>query len=194
MDENIIASAKDFISKARQSGQSDVEITLALQNAGWPEDIIKIAMQNSIPVISSIPEQPKEMSANAEAKPASAKSVAPANTRNQNDDLMQKAPVEIAGNSPPPLVPSKKGRKFCLMALIALMLSPVPFIGLGFAMTSLDMINKKNMSGTFVAIIALFINILTILFVLFLIYQIFTLDPSQLTGFSRYVNDMFQLV
>ena len=61
-------------------------------------------------------------------------------------------------------------------------------------MTTLDTINKKKMSGRFIAIIAYVLAIASIGIVVYALYQIFTLDPEKMTGFALFVNEKFGLV
>ena len=75
-----------------------------------------------------------------------------------------------------------------------MLLSPIPFIGLGVAMSTMESIKKNNKSGFILSLLALLINMGVILFILYAIFQIFTLNPVQLTGFSKYMNDVFSLV
>jgi hypothetical protein len=148
-----------------------------LRGANWPEEIIMQAKQNADAICQAVPEQASiqmpEPAVSAGTEPASSNAYG------------EQAPVkQVSGEK----------RKFCFLALIAFLLSPIPFIGMGFAMTSLEMINKRHMTGTLLAILALLINIGVVLLVIFLVFQILTMDASQLTGFSKAVNDMFQLV
>ena len=80
------------------------------------------------------------------------------------------------------------------MALFAFLTSPIPFLGLGVAMSAFDDIKKNNKTGVFLAVIALLINLGIILFLIYMFYQIFTLPPDNLAGFAKVVNDMFNLV
>jgi hypothetical protein len=176
---------KNYIITSRKAGFSDSAISESLRSAGWPEDIINMAVKESyanskIPQSAPVKEIKKEETKKEQEK---------------KDELFTKPEVL---NQPQQEAkkeePKKEKKGFSLLALVAFIFSPVPFIGLGIAMAALESAGKNKQSGGFLAIIALLINIGVICFIGYILYQIFTLPVENLTGFSKYVVDTFKLM
>lgn len=181
---------KDYIMSTRKSGFSDDKIKEGLKKAGWPPEVIDATYKLFDPSTSpTIVQQPV-------AKPAEIKleeKKEPIIVQDKKDDLFTKPDIlqEAA-----PLIkeePKKAKKSFSILALVAFLLSPIPFIGLGVAMAALESISKHKQSGMILAVLALLINLGMIGLILYILYQIFTLSPDQLTGFSRYIVDNFGL-
>ncbi|MBN2368763.1 hypothetical protein JXC34_07105 [Candidatus Woesearchaeota archaeon] len=85
-------------------------------------------------------------------------------------------------------------KTFSFLSLVALLFSPIPFVGLGVSMAILDYMRKNNKSGKIFPLLGLVINVCIILFIVIILIQIFTLEPDKMAGFARFVNDKFSLV
>ncbi len=182
---------KEYIVNCRQNKIPDSLIIENLRKSKWPEDIISIAIKDADAVLPSVPEQnTQETQTKTDIKAEVKQETATVKTQ---DDLFTKPPILIPDNQPKN-DDEKKKKVFSFWAIIALLLSPIPIIGLGISMSVADYIRKNKMSGMFLVYIAILISIAVLLFILFIIYQIFTLDPGQLTGFSKYVVDTYNLL
>jgi len=182
----IPVNIKDYIIKSRQSGLPDLKIIESLKSANWPEDIITMAISEANTVIQPI-DEPVETPENEvqttiktdDTKPIDEK-IIEEKTKQNNKNLPEKDNLKTT-----------QKKKFCFLTIVALIFSPIPFIGLGFAMTSFDMIKKKKLSGTIIAALALILNLCVIGFVIIIIIQMFTLDASQLEGVSKWLVEIF---
>ncbi len=171
---------KDYVIKSRQAGQPDSIIVQSLKSANWPEDIIEVALQESNLVVQPVPEPietPQSQPSEIQQKDKFQKKE---KFQQKNNQVKDQGLVDSALQKQP-----KRG--FCFLTLIALLFSVIPFIGLGLAMTSFDIIKKKNKSGTIIAVLALLINIGAIFFVVYILIQMLTLSPTQLEGVSKFV-------
>jgi hypothetical protein len=175
---------KDYIISSRKAGFSDSAIAESLRSAGWPEDIINMAI--------------KETNSSSAQKP-----VPVVENQVQREDIKREPDKNELFTKPEIMQPQQDAKKeepkkekkgFCILALVALIFSPVPFIGLGIAMAALESASKHKQSGGFLAVLALLINIGVICFIGYILYQIFTLPIENLTGFSKYVVDTFKLM
>ena len=184
---DIPVNIKDYIVQSRKSGIPDSKIFETLKTANWPEDIISSAMQEANGNIQSVPEPVQEpnLQNQNQTNIVGEKSVETKET--QPLDNVQTQTKEIQNDKP-------KKTGFCFLTLIALLCSPIPFIGLGLAMTSFDIIKKKNKTGTLIAVLALIINIAAILFVFYIIVQLLTLNPTELEGISLYIVEKFNIL
>lgn len=176
---DIPVNIKEYIINSRQAGQSDSKIITALKSANWPEDIINMALQQANAIIQPVPE-PVEVPINT-SQTFSNLQEAKNNEKDNAQKKLQESNNLLENNQ------QKNKKKFCFLTIIALLFSPIPFIGLGLAMTSFDLIKKKNMSGAIIAVLALLINIAVILFVVYIIVQLLTLNSFQLEGISRVI-------
>ena len=133
---------------------------------------------NSEPRIDEKPEEKKEQ------------------VKKQKSDLFTKPPKEVSKEEPKKEEPSKPKEKktFSGLVIVALLLSPIPFVGLGVSMATMESIKHHNKKGMFLAVLALLINVFVILGIIYLMFQIFSLEPDNLTGFSKYINDNLNLV
>ncbi len=177
---------KNYIFSTRKTGFSDSKIKEGLTNAGWPLENVEAAFRDcdAVPDLLKVPMQ------KFEAKEPDKKK-----DENKKDELFTKpALLETPNEEIKKEEPKKEKKSFSLLAIVALLVSPIPFIGLGVAMAAIESISKHKHSGMIFAILALFINMAVIGFIMFILYQIFTLNPDQLTGFSRYIVDTFGLV
>ena len=118
-----------------------------------------------------------------------------------SDELIQKAFDLIDGTETPKIekeVPDafdkKFQNKFTFWVVVALLLSPIPFVGLAVASSTWDYIRKNKKSGGIIALLAIFINVAMILATIWILFQIFTLDPEQLTGLAKFLNDKFKFL
>ena len=211
------SNIKEYIVNARKNGFPDSKIIENLKKTNWPDDIIESAIGEADKIIPAVSEEeqpteedkeePKEVEPKEYKKEDDAKEVA------SEPDKKESAPKEseekknepssnLLTKPPEGIFPDKKEgtaqepvkKKFSFLALLSLLLSPIPFIGLGVAMAAIDNIRKNNKSGTILAIIALIINVIIILGIIYIIFQIFTLEPDKLPGFAKYVNDKLNLV
>jgi len=190
MAEEPIANIKDYIVQCRQGNMPDSKIVEGLRKSNWPDDVINAALVDANSVILAVPEpkpeeQEEKKEENKEQKKDNKK---PEKKENKSKEKKQDENAIVEESM------KKEKKPFSFLAIFALLLSPVPFVGLGVAMNALDNIRKNKMSGGFLAVLALLINIGTIMILIYLIYQIFTLPPESLQGFSKAVNDMFNLV
>lgn len=179
--DDVPVNIKDYIIKARQAGQTDSEIIISLEKTHWPDDIIQQALREADAVIPPVPE--KEPEQDVEQQPAAEKQ-----PKNQEKQIQQPAKEDIKEARP-----KKQKKGFCFLTLIALLFSWLPFVGLGLAMTSFDIIRKKNKSGTLLALAALVLNICSILFVIYILINLFTLPPDQLEGISLKIVEMLDI-
>ena len=199
-----VTNVKEYVIQMRQKGYTDSQIKNYLLSVNWPEDVVNQAMQNANQVIwpNAEPQQIQQPQTVPVQQDTSQQQPSPAEPEHKPDDdssqvpddLFTKPPAEITGEEPTKPSPVKPKKHFSLWALVALLFSPIPFIGLGIAMHALESIKKNKNSGSIIAILALLINIGVIFVVLWAIYQIFTLDAGQLTGLSQYLNEKFNLV
>jgi hypothetical protein len=206
---------KEYIIDSRKKGFSDSAIIATLRQVKWPEDVIQQAFIDANSVIApvnepaqipassfsetAIPQQPAQAAQAPQQIPQEQQPIKTAEqappAQPKEDELFTQPPAEILGlPKEQPAGEVKPKKKFSLLTLVALLLSPVPFVGLGVAMSVIDYCRKNNRSGIILAVLALIINIAIILGILYVIFQIFSLEPDQLTGFSRYANDMFNFV
>lgn len=178
---DIPVNIKDYIIQSRQSKIPDSKIIESLKTANWPEDIINIAVQEANSVIPAVPESVEQVEQQQEQT---------------NDKYIEKKQEKEQKPEPEKIAEEQKKEKkgFCFLTLLALLFSPIPFIGLGIAMTSLESIKKNKSSGTIIAVLALLINIAVIFFVVYLLIQMFTLPTSQLEGVSKWLVERFGIL
>lgn len=210
-NEGPVSNIKEYIVNGRKNGFSDTKIIENLKKTNWPDDVIESAVKEAdrtVPAVSEESqeqEQPLEEKKDAETKEETDKDSKKATPEKESDkkheekqepasDLLTKPPEGIFPDKKEPAAEEHVKKKFSFLALIALLLSPIPFIGLGVAMAAIDNIRKNNKSGTILAILALLINVIVILGIIYIIFQIFTLPPEDLVGFSKYINDMFNII
>jgi len=157
---------KDYIISQRKINITDEKIIENLRKARWPDDVIAIAVKE-------------------------ADAVTPAVTEVVPQDVFTKPPAEIfPPQTETPKAVVKERRNFSFLSLIALLFSPIPFFGLGIAGVILEHINKKRLSGGFLAVLAILINVFVIMFLFYIIWQIFTLPPDKLSGFAKAACDI----
>ena len=180
-----VLGIKDYIVSSRQKGYLDSDIITALNKGSWPQDIIKQAIESANVIIPPLAEKISDPQNTPATQPVS-------NT--PNSDVFTSPPIGIEKKEPAPEQKAKIPKPFTFLALIALLLSPIPFIGLGVGMSVFEYAKKNNKSGGILALLAVLINFIIILFLVFILYQILTLDPNQLTGFSRFVSEKFNLI
>lgn len=216
-NEGPVSNIKEYIVNGRKNGFLDTKIIENLKKTNWPDDVIESAVKEADTVIPAVSEetseqkeapkekkeetkeeQPKEDKKEGEAKEEAPTEKKPDKKHEEKhepaSDLLTKPPEGIFPDKKEPASEEHVKKKFSFLALIALLLSPIPFIGLGVAMAAIDNIRKNNKSGTILAILALIINVLVILGIIYIIFQIFTLPPENLVGFSKYINDMFNII
>ena len=206
------SNIKEYIINGRKNGFSDTVIVENLKKTNWPDDIIESAMKEAdkeVPPVSKEekPEEPgkekKEEETNEEKKEESEEKEEPKEeTPEKEAQKEEKLGSDLLTKPPEGIFPEKKEaeavgsvkKKFSLLAVLALLLSPIPFVGLGMAMFAIDNIRKNHKRGTILAVLALIINVIVILAIIWFMYQIFTLEPNNLAGFAKYINDMFNIV
>ena len=179
-------NVREYIVECRKRGVTDSVILGNLKQSNWPEDVLEMALteaNNIVPeVVEEVVDEPKiSIQTNQKTEQTATQNVT--QVEQKKDIFVQEAQKQVL-----------EKKKFSIMAIIALILSPIPFVGLGFAMTTLDTIKRKNMSGKFLAIIAFIIAITTIGVIIYVLFQIFTLDIDKLTGFAKFVNEKYGLV
>ena len=210
--EGPVSNIKEYIVNGRKNGFPDTKIIENLKKTNWPDDVIESAVEEADKVVPAVSEetsepeekepteekkeeQPKEDKKDVESKEEALDKESPKEEKKElGSDLLTKPPEGIFPDKKEGAAQEPVKKKFSFLALIALLLSPIPFIGLRVAMAAIDNIRKNNKSGTILAILALIINVLVILGIIYIIFQIFTLPPENLVGFSKYVNDMFNII
>ena len=199
--EGPVSNIKEYIVNARKNGFPDTVIIENLKKTNWPDDIIESAIKEADKVIPEVTEEEKKEEETKESPEEEKKEEQPKEETKEekkeekaDSDLLTKPPEGIFPGKEHPQADIIAKKKFSFLALIALLLSPIPFIGLGVAMAAIDNIRKNNKSGTILAILALIINVIVILGIIYIIFQIFTLPSENLVGFSKYVSDMFNIV
>jgi hypothetical protein len=176
--EDLPTNIKDYIIKSRQTGLPDSKIVETLKNSNWPDDIINTVLKEADLVVPAAPEQVIE-DTQQENVQENTVSEMPLTENKKN------LPNNLENNQTIKQEDKKEKKRFCYLTLLSLLFSPIPFIGLGIAMSSFERIKKNNMSGAFIAVIGLLINIGVILFILYFIVQLLTVSPSQLEGISK---------
>lgn len=178
--EDIPTNINDYIIKSRQSGIIDSKIIETLKSSNWPDDIIIAALKKADLVIPAVPEPTIE---NTQAQSITANTL----SQNQFENKKQEKIISEENREELEKPKNQENKKFCYLTLLSLLFSPIPFVGLGIAMSSFERIKKNNMSGVFIAVIGLLINISVILFILYFIVQLLTMNPTQLEGVSKYI-------
>jgi hypothetical protein len=178
---------KNYVISTRKAGFTDSQITDSLKKAGWPEDVILTAIKECSPLVPPLPDPKKEK------KVEQTETVETTAVQDKKNDLFTKPEIYEKPQEVKNAEPKKEKKGFCVLALIALLFSPIPFVGLGIAMAALESAKKNKQTGGILAIIALLVNFGVICFIAYALYQIFTLTPDQLTGFSKYIVDTFKL-
>ncbi|MEM3373937.1 MAG: hypothetical protein QXE31_01830 [Candidatus Woesearchaeota archaeon] len=214
----IITGVKNYIIECRKKNIPDSKIIETLKNSKWPDDIIESAIKEANLIISSVKESPSQtievVQKNKEQQTINQSiqthtTLIQANTLTNttqdtitqtsqavqtkiSDDLFTKPP--ILQDQKPNILEEKPKKVFTPWVIIALILSPIPLIGLGVSMSVLDYVNKNNYSGKIIAYLSLVISLFVLFYILYLIYQIFTLPPDQLTGFAKSIVEKFNLL
>jgi len=184
MAEEPIANIKEYIVECRQGKMPDSKIVEALRKSNWPDDVINAALEDANTVVPAVPE-PEEPEEKKEEKKDNKK---PEKKENKSKEEKQDENAIVEESM------KKEKKPFSFLAIFALLLSPIPLLGLGITLNALDNIRKNKMSGAFLAVLGLLINIGITLLIIYFIYQIFTLPPEALQGFAKAMNDMFNLV
>ncbi|MEM2139279.1 MAG: hypothetical protein QXM96_03955 [Candidatus Woesearchaeota archaeon] len=209
----IITGIKDYIIKCRKSNIPDSKIIEILKKSNWPEDVINEAIYQADFVVPKVKEADinnnkeqinniNEQNNNNITNIIKDNNIKNSNTNNQitnqslstntNNDLFTKPPIleEKKVN----IIEEKPKKVFSYWVIVALLLSPIPLIGLGISMSVLDYVNKNNYNGKILAYLSLIISLLVIFYIIYIMYQIFTLNPSELTGFSKTIVEKFNLL
>ncbi len=205
-NEGPVSNIKEYIVNGRKNGFSDTKIIENLKKTNWPDDVIESAVKEADTVIPAVTEesQEKEQELPKEEKKEETKEEQPKEDKKEGE-AKEEAPTEkkpdkkqeeklgsdLLTKPPQGIFPDKKEgaaqepvkKKFSFWALIALFLSPIPFVGLGAAMAAIDDIRKNHKSGTILAILSLIINGIIILGIIYILFLIFTLPPENLPGF-----------
>jgi len=195
-------NVREYIVECRKRGVTDSVIVDNLKESHWPKDILDMAFLEANDIVPEVvPKEVQTQDVQTSTEDLQQQSLNKSVQEEQqiNKKELEQHPTQLAKEQYDDSVkvtqkeiPDKK--KFSFMSIVALILSPIPFVGLGVAMTTLDTINKKKMSGRFIAIIAYVLAIASIGIVVYALYQIFTLDPEKMTGFALFVNEKFGLV
>jgi hypothetical protein len=197
-----LTNLKEYITDLRNQGYPNSKIIQALQKVNWPEDVIQAALSEADTIIPAVPE-PVEETPSSEEKPLDSSE---AGTEKKTElEIGEKVTAEVQEKKPATEVKKpeettmdikteKPKKKFSIWGLVALLLSPIPFIGLGVAMTAWENMQKNNRSGGFFALLAMIVNTGVILFLLYIIYQLFMLGPDQMAGLADWVNKRFNLI
>lgn len=221
--EEIPINIKDYIVDSRKQGFTDSVIIENLRKVKWPEDIITKAIEeaNSIAPPVSEPTPPRQTGNTTENAQQPNPSVQTNNNINQTNPqttdkqaiqqpaskipdkkpnvieqsgLFTQPPKEVYPEKQQQAAKEEEKKVFSIMSIIALLLSPIPFIGLGFAMNVLEKPHRYNTFSILLSIIALLLNVGAIIMVVIMIYQIFMLGPDELSGFSKIIVEKFGLV
>jgi len=221
--EGPVSNIKEYIVNGRKNGFSDAIIIENLKKTNWPDDVIKSAMVEADKVIPAVTEEEKteETSSSESQSPSDSKKPGeekkeekskeekPKEDKKEEEpkkedgeekkeeptsDLLTKPPKDVFPEKDKPKTEEHIKKKFSILSLIALLFSPIPFIGLGVAMAAIDHNRKKHKSGTIFAILALIINVIVILTIVYVMYQLFLLPSENLVGLSKLANEWFNIV
>lgn len=187
-----VSGIKEYIISCRNAGQPDSAIIKNLKQVNWPDDVIAAAINDANSVIAAVPEPEPAKETPSQDSKKNSKSPgerAPLNT----EDLFTQ-PEMIKTKAEIPKQEEKPKKTFSFFSLLSLLFSPIPFVGLGVGMAAFDSARKNNQTGGFFALITILINFAVILFIGYVFYQIFSLDSGQLTGFSKFISEQFNLV
>ena len=130
-----VLGIKDYIVSSRQKGYLDSDIITALNKGSWPQDIIKQAIESANVIIPPLAEKISDPQNTPATQPVS-------NT--PNSDVFTSPPIGIEKKEPAPEQKAKIPKPFTFLALIALLLSPIPFIGLGVGMSVFEYAKKNR--------------------------------------------------
>jgi hypothetical protein len=192
-DDLPLGNLKDYIVDLRKKGYPNSKIVESLKKVNWPDDVIEAALSDADTVIEPVPEKPEhEPEVDQMFLDKQEKEPGDAN----EEDTSKEAPADQAEQQPKAgeQKQPEQPKKFTLWAIVALLLSPFPFIGLGVSMTVWDYVRKNKMGGGFLVIIAMLINTAIILLLFWVIYQLFMLGPEKLAGIADFLNDKFNFI
>ncbi len=189
-----ISGIKEYIINSRKNGYPDSKITPNLKKANWPDDVIEIALKEADAVIPAVAEFKKEEEKEIVQEKPNQETKQNIPSKVNTDDLFTKPPVDVFPEEQKPKIELKPRRRFSFLSLFALLFSPIPFVGLFIGIGVLGHIRKNKMIGGFFALLAILINLCVIGLIAYIIWQVFSLNPEELTGFSKYVNDMFKII
>ena len=208
-----IANVKDYIVKNRKAGTPEEKILSNLKGAKWPEDIINFAIEEANSVVppnvagsesnegadESKPEEVKEESSEGESEnsqeaPAQQK---PPTEKEELSAVMAEHSASVNKisdelNKGPDGKPA--GRKVSIVALSSILFVWIPFLGSAIAAAAWDNARKNKQIGGFMCLITIIINIILSVGLIYIVLQIFSLDPENLSGISKYLGETFNLV
>jgi hypothetical protein len=188
-----VSNLKDYIVRSRQAGYEDSVIIDNLKRSNWPLDIIDAAILSAnetiLPVIKA-PVLPVQSAGQSTAsKETTNVQSNPGSQMNQQVKIEPETKAEQKAKEQ-----KEKSNGISFWAVLSFFFSPIPIIGLLITMTAFDDMTKNKKSGMILALLALIVNFIVVGLIVYIAYQIFTLNPDQMSGAAKYLNDKFKFV